>query len=170
MTLEGFDGPWEPRSLSKASWWLQHRKLKIQTRPFTRSFTIERKTNGRIFGDRLRYVESILTDSRDGKGVASRIHYVDDQPRIAFFESDDNLAGVLKYFTEEFPGDHISITGTTEDSSKVVVAVSSSNKLGDYYLYDRESNSVRYLIGMTTKLSDVSLSRSQYFAIRTVMA
>ena len=71
---------------------------------------------------------------------------------------------VLKYFTEEFPGDHISITGTTEDSSKVVVAVSSSNKLGDYYLYDRESNSVRYLIGMTTKLSDVSLSRSQYFA------
>jgi acylaminoacyl-peptidase len=45
-----------------------------------------------------------------------------------------------------------------------VVAVSSSNVLGDYYLYDKEANSVRYLIGMSSKLNEIQLSQAQYFA------
>ncbi len=165
LQLDGFEGPWRPRSLSQKFLVATAQKTDTPDAPIHAVLLDREKNEWRhLYEIGFATVESVLTDSRDGEGVASRIHYVDDQPRIAFFESDDNLAGVLKYFTEEFPGDHISITGATKDSSKVVVAVSSSNKLGDYYLYDRESNSVRYLIGMTTKLSDISLSQSQYFA------
>ena len=45
-----------------------------------------------------------------------------------------------------------------------MVAVSSSNVLGDYYLYDREANSVRYLIGMSSKLNDIPMSKAEYIA------
>ena len=165
MTLEGFDGPWEPRSLSQSFLVATAQKTKDPDAPI-HAVLYDREKNewSHLYEIGFANVESILTDSRDGKGVASRIHYVDDQPRIAFFDSDDNLSGVLKYFTEEFPGHHISITGTTKDSSKVVVAVSSSNVLGDYYLYDKETNSVRYLIGMSSKLKDVPMSQAEYFA------
>ena len=49
MTLEGFDGPWEPRSLSQSFLVATAQKTKDPDAPITRSFTIERKTNGRIF-------------------------------------------------------------------------------------------------------------------------
>ena len=165
MTLPGFDGPWEPRSLSQSFLVATAQKTKEPDAPI-HAVLYDRKKNewSHLYEIGFATVESVLTDSRDGTGVASRIHYVDDQPRITFFESDDNLSGVLKYFTEEFPGHHISITGTTKDSSKVVVAVSSSNVLGDYYLYDREANSVRYLIGMSSKLNEIPLSQAEYFS------
>ncbi len=165
MTLPGFDGPWEPRSLSQSFLVATAQKTKDPDAPIHAVlYDREKDEWSHLYEIGFATVESVLTDSRDGTGVASRIHYVDDQPRIAFFESDDNLSGVLQYFTEEFPGHHISITGTTKDSSKVVVAVSSSNVLGDYYLYDKEANSVRYLIGMSSKLKEIPLSQAQYFA------
>ena len=114
-------------------------------------------------------IEGIITDERFGDGDLSRIYFVSDAPRVQTFESKDRLNDVVSSFANAPPGSRVTVTGTTKDHSKAIIAISSATSLPQYFLYDGKTQSASFLLNSSSKFEKVAFLMPNIFPTRTQM-
>jgi len=72
------------------------------------------------------------------------VSYFDDYPRIEYFDEEEQK--LAKRLQAAFPEKRVSFTSRSEDEMINIVAVTSDTDPGQYYLYDRNKNQLRWLI------------------------
>ena len=162
LTMDGFDGPWQPRSLTD-NYLIATAQPDDSPNAPTHVLRYDRKKNTweDVFKIGFATVGNIITND---DGDLSRVYYVSDEPRIAFFDDADPLNRAGQYFVDNYKGYEVSIRGATVDRSQAIISVSSSSVLPEYFLFDANKNSVRFLLGASSAMDGVTLSNAKYFA------
>lgn len=95
--------------------------------------------------------------SKGGRGVyAVRIDR--GYPGYVTFSGDNEEASVFKDLLQSLPGRAIDITSRSSDGRFWTVRISSDIDAGSFYLFDRESNSLRLLFRSPPKVDSENLS------------
>lgn len=84
-----------------------------------------------------------LIMSREQKKLLG-VSFFDDYPQRHFF--DDRERQVIEGLEQAFPGKMVNIVSATRDESKNILLVSSDTDPGSYYFFDRDNQSVRFLV------------------------
>jgi len=72
------------------------------------------------------------------------VSYFDDYPESIYFDKDTET--VISGLKKAFPGKRVNITSQSKDENLNVLLVSNDNDPGSYYLYNRKSGDVRFLV------------------------
>ena len=165
FSLDGFYGDWKPYHLS------QRYILGIAQKtdaPDAERYVVRYDRATKVWDEAFNVgfstIEGIITDERFGDGDLSRIYFVSDAPRVQTFESKDRLNGVVSSFANAYPGSRVTVTGTTKDHSKAIIAISSATSLPQYFLYDGKTQSASFLLNSSSKFEESSFSNAEYFS------
>ncbi len=85
-------------------------------------------------------------------------------PNYLYLEPAGTLAKVHQQLVASFPEHYVSIRSHTQDMSKLVFSVSSSQNPGTYYLFDRSKKEVRYLADVAPDIAALPLERMEPFS------
>lgn len=162
LTMDGFSGPWLPQSLSD-DYLIATAQPDDSPNAPTHVLRYDRAKGlwEDVYKVGFATVDRVITND---EGDLSRVYYVSDKPRIAFFDDADPLNQVGQYFVDNYQGFDVSITGATTDKTQAIISVSSSAVLPEYFLYDAETSRVRFLLGASTATKDIEFTEAQYFA------
>lgn len=69
--------------------------------------------------------------------------YTGVKQKLHFFDKD--LEKIYQKLTEEFPGMEIYTTSTTDEEDKFIIRTYGDRSLGDYHLYDRNTDELSYI-------------------------
>ena len=162
LTMEGFDGPWQPQSLT-ADFLIATAQPDDSPNAPTHVLRYDR-ANGvweDVFKVGFATIDRVITND---DGDLSRVYYVSDKPRIAFFDDTDTLNQVGQFFVDNYENYEISIVGATTDKQRAVISVGSSAELPEFFIFDGVNNSVRFLLGASSAMEGIALAKAQYFA------
>lgn len=99
-------------------------------------------------------------------GNLTRLHWVDDVPNIDVLDKSDPVSRVVKGFAKTYPGFNISAVNETEDKKKLLINVSSGAHRGEYFLYDFETKSARFLVAMMEGIDGNELRDIEKFTFK----
>jgi dipeptidyl aminopeptidase/acylaminoacyl peptidase len=102
---------------------------------------------------------NVSFDREDGHPIYAR--WVDDKPEIKVFKSNHNRAKVLAGFVKGFPGFLVSPTGSDDANNNLTFHVGSPGIRGEYYIWEKESGSARYLFSQQEKVDQLELNSLQ---------
>ena len=102
---------------------------------------------------------NVSFDREDGHPIYAR--WVDDKPEIKVFKSNHNRAKVLAGFVKGFPGFLVSPTGSDDANNNLTFHVGSPGIRGEYYIWEKESGSARYLFSQQEKVDQLELNSFQ---------
>ena len=107
------------------------------------------------------FVSSIRVsfDREDGHPIYAT--WIDDKPEIKVFKKDHNRAKVLAGFAKGFPGFLVSPTGNDDANNNLTFHVGSPGIRGEYYIWEKESGSARYLFSQQEKVDQLELNSFQ---------
>ena len=107
------------------------------------------------------FVSSIRVsfDREDGHPIYAT--WIDDKPEIKVFKKDHNRAKVLAGFAKGFPGFLVSPTGNDDANNNLTFHVGSPGIRGEYYIWEKESGSARYLFSQQEKIDQLELNSFQ---------
>ena len=107
------------------------------------------------------FVSSIRVsfDREDGHPIYAT--WIDDKPEIKVFKKDHNRAKVLAGFAKGFPGFLVSPTGSDDANNNLTFHVGSPGIRGEYYIWEKESGSARYLFSQQEKVDQLELNSLQ---------
>ena len=113
------------------------------------------------------FVSSIRVsfDREDGHPVYAT--WIDDKPEIKVFKKDHNRAKVLAGFAKGFPGFLVSPTGNDDANNNLTFHVGSPGIRGEYYIWEKESGSARYLFSQQEKVDQLELNSFQSVKFET---
>ncbi|NNF51291.1 MAG: S9 family peptidase [Gammaproteobacteria bacterium] len=74
------------------------------------------------------------------------IRYMPGRTETLWLNPDHPEAQAIIGLQKAFPGQDVQITSHTKDATEWVVLVDSDTNPGDFYIYDRESNKLKYLV------------------------
>jgi acylaminoacyl-peptidase len=162
LTMDGFSGPWLPQSLSD-DYLIATAQPDDGPNAPTHVLRYDRAKGlwEDVYKVGFATVDRVITND---EGDLSRVYYISDKPRIAFFDDADPLNQVGQYFVDTYQGFDVSITGATTDKTQAIISVGSSAVLPEYFLYDAETSTVRFLLGASTATKDIEFTEAQYFA------
>lgn len=72
--------------------------------------------------------------------------YENGKPETVFLAPEGEDARVLRNIMAGFPGQRVTITSVTSDGGRIVFLVSSDRNPGDFYLFDRKTNTAEFLM------------------------
>lgn len=72
------------------------------------------------------------------------VSYFADYPETVYF--DKELEGIMEGLKKAFPGKRVNITSQSKDENLNVLLVNNDDDPGSYYLYNRKTGAVRYLV------------------------
>ena len=98
-------------------------------------------------------------DREDGHPIYAR--WVDDKPEIKVFKKNHNRAKVLAGFAKGFPGFLVSPTGGDDANNNLTFHVGSPGIRGEYYIWEKETGSARYLFSQQEKVDQLELNSFQ---------
>ncbi|MDH3512711.1 MAG: S9 family peptidase, partial [Gammaproteobacteria bacterium] len=101
-------------------------------------------------------ISGVLTDARTHEPIAYNVNFL----KSGWHALDDEAAGDLKTLSAALSGS-LSIVATTSDMSKWIVHEDATEKSGAYYIYDRESQSVKSMLVQRPGLADYPLAPMQ---------
>lgn len=99
-------------------------------------------------------VTGLLTSRKQKKLLA--VSYFYEYPEIVYF--DKEFATLMTSLESAFPGKQVNITSMSEDEMLNIVFVSSDSDPGNYYLFDRNKNSLVALVPTMDWLNQDDLS------------
>lgn len=74
------------------------------------------------------------------------LRYMPDKPETLWLNTSHPDAQTLIGLQKAFPGQDVRITSHTRDGSEAVVLVSSDSNPGDFYIFNRQTNKLKYLL------------------------
>ncbi len=98
-------------------------------------------------------ISGVLTDARTHEPIAYNIDFL----KSGWYALGDEAAGDIQKLSATFSGS-LSIVATTSDMSKWIVHEDATEKSGAYYIYDRESQSVKSMLVQRPGLADYTLA------------
>jgi dipeptidyl aminopeptidase/acylaminoacyl peptidase len=107
------------------------------------------------------FVSSIRVSFDRGDGHPIYATWIDDKPEIKVFKKDHNRAKVLAGFAKGFPGFLVSPTGNDDANNNLTFHVGSPGIRGEYYIWEKESGSARYLFSQQEKVDQLELNSFQ---------
>ena len=105
-------------------------------------------------------ISGVLSDARTHEPFAYSVDFL----KSGWYALGDEAAGDLKTLSAALSGS-LSIVATTSDMSKWVVYEDATEKSGAYYIYDRESKSVKSMVVQRPGLADYTLAPMQALAL-----
>ena len=160
--LAGFSGTWFPHEINER--FIYGEALKDDT-PNSSTHVVRYDRARGIWEDMLDIGFSTLDEiETNDDHELSVVRYIDDKPRSLIFDEQDPTNKVLSYLMESYEGFTVDVEGSTSNGDKTIFSIGSSGVLPEYFLYDSEKKSVRFLIGATEVLADFSLSDLEYFS------
>ncbi len=84
------------------------------------------------------------------------INYFDDYPQRVYFDKDAEAQ--MKRLSDAFPGKRVSISSQSEDEMLQILIVGNDRDPGNYYLYDKKSGQVSYLLSVTKSINPEDMS------------
>jgi acetyl esterase/lipase len=102
---------------------------------------------------------------KDKRPVAVR--YEDGLPRTAYPDPEHPDARLLRSLEKSFPGQRISGASSTLDGSKMVILVDSDRSPGDYYLVNRTTKKVDYLLGRNRWINPETMQPAEPIRLET---
>ena len=88
-------------------------------------------------------------------------------PEAEFFDLKHPDVRLLRSLEKSFPGQRIVVTSRTLDGMRLVVRVSSDRNPGDYYLVDRQTKKVDYLISARSWIDPSAMAPSTPISYQT---
>lgn len=101
-------------------------------------------------------ISGILTDARTFEPIAYNVDYL----KSSWYAIGDEAAADLQALSEALTGS-LSIVATTDDMSTWVVHEDATERSGAYYVYDRETRSVKSMLVQRPGLADYTLAPMQ---------
>ena len=86
--------------------------------------------------------------------------WVDDKPKVKIFKNT-KAAQVMAGFSKSFPGNVISVTGYDDAQENITLHVGSPGIRGEYYIWEKETGSARYLFSQQEKIDQIGLNSFQ---------
>ena len=93
------------------------------------------------------------------------VTYFDDYPRRVYF--DDEEKAMMSALEQAFPDKVVSLSSRSEDEMINVVRVWSDTDPGQYYLYNRQNNQMRWLLPSNSRLKPELMSPMKPFAFES---
>jgi dipeptidyl aminopeptidase/acylaminoacyl peptidase len=84
------------------------------------------------------------------------ISYFDDYPQRVYFDKDAEAQ--MKRLSDAFPGKRVSVTSQSEDEMLQILVVGNDRDPGNYYLYDKKSGQVSFLLSVTNSINPEDMS------------
>jgi dipeptidyl aminopeptidase/acylaminoacyl peptidase len=84
------------------------------------------------------------------------INYFDDYPQRVYFDKDAEAQ--MKRLSDAFPGKRVSISSQSEDEMLQILIVGNDRDPGNYYLYDKKSGQVSFLLSVTKSINPEDMS------------
>ncbi|MDP2562806.1 S9 family peptidase [Psychrobium sp. 1_MG-2023] len=75
-----------------------------------------------------------------------------EYPTYYFPDSTKQQQSIFKALTENFPGQHVTITSNTPDFKKIVFKVSSDRNPGTWYLFDTQTNKASFVASANNQI------------------
>ncbi|WP_299804481.1 S9 family peptidase [uncultured Shewanella sp.] len=91
----------------------------------------------------------------------------EDYPTYLFIEPDLEEAKLHKALAGAFNGDSVAITSMTRDGRLAVVHVSGDKNPGEFYLFDTENMSAKFLLSSAKWVDKTQLAATEPFRIKT---
>ncbi len=86
-------------------------------------------------------------------------------PEYLIFNKQEEEAAIFRSLLATFAGLKVDITSSTKDGSKWIVNVSSDTSPGAYYLFDRNTNKIRFLFSTFNGVDEEHMSAMQPVSI-----
>ncbi|MBT1446536.1 S9 family peptidase [Shewanella sp. JM162201] len=80
------------------------------------------------------------------------VEFADGYPTYAFVDSKDERSQLLKSLLATLPGHQVQIVSEDRTGNLLVVFAANDRNPGDYYLFDRKNNKMRYLVSVNDAL------------------
>jgi len=84
------------------------------------------------------------------------VTYFDDYPHTVYF--DEKIKAQLKSLSDAFPGKRVNITSQSNDEMLQVLLVNDDQDPGNYYLFDKHTNKIRYLLTVMQAINPDDMS------------
>lgn len=94
------------------------------------------------------------------QGMPAVATWVDDEPEVKVLK-DHQGAKVLAGFAKGFPGYLVSLTGSDDQGENMTFHVGSPGVRGEYYIWEKDTGSARYLFSQQDKVDDLQLNSFQ---------
>ena len=98
-------------------------------------------------------ISNVLIDPRAHEPIAYAVNYL----KSSWTALNEDTAADFEALTAALPGS-LQVVATTDDMSKWIVHEDATDKSGAYYVYDRESRSVKKMLDQRPELADYSLA------------
>ena len=105
-------------------------------------------------------ISGVLTDARTHEPIAYSVDFL----KSGWYALGDEAAADLKTLSAALSGS-LSIVATTSDMSKWIVHEDATEKSGAYYIYDRNSKSVKSMVVQRPGLAEYKLAPMQALAL-----
>jgi len=89
------------------------------------------------------------------------VSYIYEYPETVYF--DDATKNMMASLQAAFPGKRVNLTSSTKDESVSIISVSDDNDPGKYYLFERDTNKVSFLLARMPWLKPELLSEMKPF-------
>ncbi len=107
-------------------------------------YDLESKKITKIFNHKTSDVFGLIRDPSDNSVVG--VEVMPNYLEYHYLDSDNNFAKTHKNLTVAFKNQDITITSSTKDLKEHVVLVRSDKNPGDFYIFNTETNSIKYLL------------------------
>lgn len=97
-----------------------------------------------LFNDPIVDIESYIREP--GTGVIIGVKTMFDGINYHYIDKEGQFSKTHQLIAQSFPGYDINITANAVEDNEAVITVKSDKNPGDYYLYNREKQSIDYLI------------------------
>ena len=91
------------------------------------------------------------------------VEFADGYPTYAFVDANDERSQLLKTLLASLPGHQVQIVSEDRKGELLVVAASNDRNPGDYYLYNRKTNKLRYLVSVNDALDPDKMAEVKPF-------
>jgi dipeptidyl aminopeptidase/acylaminoacyl peptidase len=95
-------------------------------------------------------------------GIAA-IEAHNPMPNYIYLEASGSAATVHQQLAAAFPEHYVNVTSYTEDETKLIFRVSSSQNPGTFYLFDRQKSQIRYLADYSPEMAALPFKKMEPF-------
>ena len=106
------------------------------------------------------FASNIVVEFDREDGHPEYASWVDDEPRVKVFKNTQT-AKVMAGFAKGFPGYSVSVTGYDDARENITLWVGSPGIRGEYYIWEKETGSARYLFSQQEKVDTFGLNTFQ---------
>ena len=94
------------------------------------------------------------------------VRYEPDYPKNHFFEKDNRWAKIVSAIEQQFPDHWINISSMTWDGKEAVISVASDRNPGDFYLFERDTNKMTYLMSPRPWIKPEMMAETMPFQLK----